>query len=104
MALNHTNTGADQRKSWARTTALTRTTHGPLKSEYSIRELRDLTRARATAVGDRTREVLRLEKMLESSGITLSGTVASLTGVSSRAMLDALIEGERDPLVLAQYG
>jgi uncharacterized protein YPO0396 len=36
VALNHTNTGADQRKSWARTPALTRTTHGPLKSEYSI--------------------------------------------------------------------
>jgi hypothetical protein len=35
VALNHTNTGADQRKSWARTPALTRTTHGPLKSEYS---------------------------------------------------------------------
>ncbi len=35
MALNHTNTGADQRKSWARTPALTRTTHGPLKNEYS---------------------------------------------------------------------
>lgn len=68
-----------------------------------IRELRDLTRARATAVGDRTREVLRLEKMLEGSGIKLSGAVANLTGVSSRAMLDALIRGERDPLVLAQY-
>jgi hypothetical protein len=35
VALNHTNTGADQRKSWARTPAPTRTTHGPLKSEYS---------------------------------------------------------------------
>jgi hypothetical protein len=35
VALNHTNTGADQRKSWTRTPALTRTTHGPLKSEYS---------------------------------------------------------------------
>lgn len=68
-----------------------------------IMELRDLTRARAAAVGDRTREVLRLEKMLEGSGIKLSGAVASLTGVSSRAMLDALIRGERDPLVLAQY-
>ena len=68
-----------------------------------IRELRDLTRARATAVGDRTREVLRLEKMLESSGIKLSNAVASLTGVSSRAMLEALISGERDPGVLAQY-
>jgi hypothetical protein len=36
VALNHTNTGADQRKSWARTPALTRTTRGPLKSEYSV--------------------------------------------------------------------
>ncbi|QCO96726.1 hypothetical protein FCN77_02045 [Arthrobacter sp. 24S4-2] len=36
MAFNRTNTGADQRKSWARTPALTRTTHGPLKSEYSV--------------------------------------------------------------------
>ncbi|MGY2746010.1 hypothetical protein ACVWZ8_003127 [Arthrobacter sp. UYCu723] len=36
MALNHTNTGADQRKPWARTPALTRTTHGPLKNEYSL--------------------------------------------------------------------
>lgn len=81
--------------------------HGLLRASFvpqaPIRELRDLTRARATAVGDRTREVLRLEKMLESSGIKLSGSVASLTGVSSRAMLDALIHGERDPLVLAQY-
>ena len=41
MALNHTNTGADQRKSWARTPALTRTTHGPLKSEYSDRDVPD---------------------------------------------------------------
>ncbi|MET3176831.1 UNVERIFIED_ORG: hypothetical protein ABIB52_004709, partial [Arthrobacter sp. UYCu721] len=35
MALNNTNTGADQRKPRARTPALTRTTHGPLKNEYS---------------------------------------------------------------------
>ena len=81
--------------------------HGLLRASFvppaPIRELRDLTRARAKAVGDRTREVLRLEKMLESSGIKLSSAVASLTGVSSRAMLEALIRGERDPGVLAQY-
>lgn len=68
-----------------------------------IRDLHDLTRAVAVAVGDRTREALRLEKMLERSGIKLSGSVSSITGISSRAMLDALIRGERDPLVLAQY-
>jgi len=43
----------------------------------------------------------RLEKFLESSGIKLSSVVARLLGVSSRAMLDALVAGERDPEKLA---
>ena len=66
-----------------------------------IRELRDLTRARAIVVRDRTRQIQRLEKFLESSGIKLSSVVTSLTGMSSRAMLDALVAGERNPDVLA---
>jgi transposase len=66
-----------------------------------IRELRDLTRARSIATRDRTREIQRLEKFLEGSGIKLSSVVSNLTGVSSRAMLEALINGERDPEVLA---
>lgn len=66
-----------------------------------IRELRDLTRSRTIATRDRTREIQRLEKFLEGSGIKLSSVVSDLTGASSRAMLDALIEGERDPEVLA---
>jgi hypothetical protein len=41
--------------------------------------------------------LFRGQPVLESSGIKLSGAVASLTGVSSRAMLDAWIRGERDP-------
>lgn len=66
-----------------------------------IRELRDLTRSRTIATRDRTREIQRLEKFLEGSGIKLSAVVADLTGASSRAMLDALIDGERDPRILA---
>ena len=66
-----------------------------------IRELRDLTRARTIATQDRTRETQRLEKFLESTGIKLSASVSDLLGVSARAMLDALIDGERDPAVLA---
>ena len=66
-----------------------------------IRELRDLTRSRTIATRDRTREIQRLEKFLEGSGIKLSSVVSDLTGVSSRAMLDALVDGERDPEVLA---
>ena len=79
--------------------------HGLLRASFvppePIRELRDLTRARSIATRDRTREIQRLEKFLEGSGIKLSSVVSDLTGVSSRAMLEALIEGERNPEVLA---
>jgi transposase len=79
--------------------------HGLLRASFvppePIRELRDLTRARSIATRDRTREIQRLEKFLEGSGIKLSSVVTDLTGVSSRAMLEALIKGERSPEVLA---
>lgn len=68
-----------------------------------IRELRDLTRARAITVRDRTREIQRLEKFLESSGIKLSAVVSNLTGVSSRQILEDLITGQRDPHILAAH-
>lgn len=80
--------------------------HGLLRPSFvppePIRQLRDLTRARAIATRDRTRHVQRLEKFLESTGIKLSSVASELTGASSRAMLDALVAGERDPQQLAQ--
>ncbi len=66
-----------------------------------IRQLRDLTRARDAVVRERTREFQRWEKLLEDSGIKLSSVASTLTGVSGRSMLDALVAGERDPVVLA---
>jgi transposase len=66
-----------------------------------IRELRNLTRYRSALVQDRTRETQRLEKLLEDTGIKLSSVASSLQTKSARAMLDALIAGERDPLVLS---
>ena len=79
--------------------------HGLLRASFvpaePVRRLRDLTRARTIATQDRSREVQRLEKFLESSGIKLSATVTDLMGVSARAMLEALVHGERDPQKLA---
>lgn len=66
-----------------------------------VRQLRDLTRARTIATRDKTRVQQRLEKFLESSGIKLSSVVSELTGVSGLLMLKALVDGERDPAVLA---
>jgi len=72
-----------------------------------IRALRDLTRARTVITRERTREIQRLEKLLEDAGIKLSSVASEIVGVSGRAILEALIAGERDPAVLAdlaKYG
>ena len=52
--------------------------------------------------GDRTRETVRLELMLEDASIKLSTVASSLTTVSARAMLAAMIAGETDARVLAE--
>jgi transposase len=67
-----------------------------------IRELRDLTRYRIDQVGVRIAEKQRVEKLLEDAGIKLDVVASDLFGVSGRAMLAALIAGQRDPKVLAR--
>ena len=66
-----------------------------------IRRLRDLTRARTDLNRDRTRQIHRLEKILQDAGIKLSSVATDIMGQSSRAMLEALIEGKADPAAMA---
>ena len=79
--------------------------HGLVRASFvpppPIRELRDLTRTRTAVTRERSREVMRLEKLLEGAGIKLSAVVSDLSGVSARRMLLALAAGERDPHTLA---
>jgi transposase len=80
--------------------------HGLLKASFvpppQIRQLRMMTRYRVQLQGDRTRETVRLELMLEDASIKLSTVASSLTTVSARAMLAAMIDGETDARVLAE--
>lgn len=69
--------------------------------ERAVRELRDLTRRRTEIRADRGREIQRLEKELEDSGLKLTSVLSDVTGVSARRILAALIDGERDPAQLA---
>ena len=79
--------------------------HGLVRASFvppePIRQLRDLTRARTALTRERGREVQRLEKQLEDAGIKLSAVASDIMGVSGRAMLEALISGDRDPAGLA---
>ena len=69
---------------------------------WPIRRLRDLTRYRTDLVCARTAEKNRVEKLLEDACIKVSVVASDIFGVSGRAMLAALVAGERDPKVLAQ--
>jgi Transposase len=79
--------------------------HGLLAPSFvpppEIRRLRMLTRYRMQLMGDRTRDTTRLELMLEDASIKLSSVASSLKTVSARAMLTAMIDGETNPLQLA---
>jgi transposase len=66
-----------------------------------IRRLRDYTRLRTDLTHDRSRQVQRLEKLLEDALIKMSAVATDIMGVSGRAMIEALIAGQRDPKVLA---
>ncbi len=61
----------------------------------------ELARYRRTVVEERTREGQRLRKVLEDGGIKLDSVASDALGVSGRAMIEALIGGQRDPAVLA---
>lgn len=79
--------------------------HGLVRGSFvppaPIRILRDLTRTRTLITRSRSSEIQRLEKLLEDAGIKLSSVASDITGVSSRAMLEAMIAGQHDPAVLA---
>ncbi len=79
--------------------------HGLLRASFvpppEIRELRDLTRYRKVLIYERTRQVNRIHKTLDEAGIKLGIVAADIMGVSGRAMMRALIAGQRDPEALA---
>jgi transposase len=79
--------------------------HGLLRPSFipplAQRQLRELTRYRSTLVAERARLVNRLHKLLEDTNLKLTAVVTNVTGVSARAMLEALLAGETDPAALA---
>ena len=79
--------------------------HGLLRASFippaPIRAIRELTRYRKTLVQERVDEANRLQKTLEGANIKLAAVASDVLGVSGRAMLAAVLDGERDPDVLA---
>ena len=80
--------------------------HGLLRGSFipatPQRQLRALTRYRSTLIQDRARALNRLQAVLEDANLKLASVVSNIYGVSARAMLEALIAGQRDVEVLAE--
>jgi transposase len=79
--------------------------HGLIRGSFipsaPIREVRDLTRYRTSLIQERTREVNRIQKVLEDANLKLAAVASDILGVSGRQMLEAIIAGETDPRRLA---
>lgn len=79
--------------------------HGLVRPSFvppqEIRDLRNFTRYRKTIIENRAHEVQRLQKVLEDAGIKLSSVASDVLGVSGRAMLEAIVNDERNPEALA---
>ncbi len=80
--------------------------HGLLKASFipeaPQRALRDLVRYRTALIQERSREINRVQKVLEDTNLKLGSVVSDVMGVSSREMLMSIIEGKEDPTALAQ--
>jgi transposase len=80
--------------------------HGLLSPSFipptPIRELRDLTRQRAQLIAEKASVANRIHKTLEGANIKLSSVATDILGVSGRAMIARLIQGETDPDRLAE--
>jgi transposase len=79
--------------------------HGLLRGSFvppeQVQELRDLTRTRKQLVREIARHTLRLQKTLEDANIKLTEVISDVLGLSGRAILHAIIEGETNPERLA---
>lgn len=82
-------------------------TYGLLKGCFQpdnlTRELRDYVRLRKTIIQDMSTQIQRAQKALEFMNIKLPLVMRDITGKSGTRMIEAIIDGERDPQVLASY-
>jgi len=79
--------------------------HGLIRGSFvpdgETQVLRSLLRTRKQLVRERSSHVQRLQKTLEDANIKLDSVISDIIGLTGRAMLAALIDGETEPAKLA---
>jgi transposase len=75
---------------------------GSFRPEDRICVLRSYIRHRDNLIKSAAAHLNRIQKVLEQMNIQLHKVIADITGVTGMRILTAILDGERDPLVLAQ--
>ena len=79
--------------------------HGLIRGSFvpdeQTQEMRSFLRTRKQFVRERSSHIQRMQKTLEDANIKLDSVIANIIGLSGRAMIEALIAGEREPDKLA---
>jgi transposase len=75
---------------------------GSFVPDEEVQELRALTRTRKQLVREQTRHVQRIEKMLAEANIKLGSVISDIMGASGRRIIQAMIDGVRQPRQLAE--
>ncbi|MDT8719761.1 IS110 family transposase [Clostridium sp. 19966] len=80
--------------------------HGLLRGSFipsrDQRELRELVRYRRSIISERSREISRIQKILQGANIKLDSVASNILGVSGRHMIEKIIEGNTDCNTLAE--
>lgn len=79
--------------------------HGLLRRSFipdrPVEELRELTRTRKQTVREITQHAQRIDKLLQGANIKMRSVLSNVLGESGKAILRAMIDGEKDPKKLA---
>jgi transposase len=70
--------------------------------EARCRDLRVYRRHRQTLVAASSQSVLRIQKALTEMNVQIHNVLSDVVGVSGMAILEAILDGQRDPNVLAK--
>jgi transposase len=79
--------------------------HGLIRASFvppaPIQQMRDLTRTRKQLVREVAQHTQRIHKVLEDANLKVASVITDMLGMTGRAILKALVEGQSDPEHLA---
>lgn len=86
---------------WLQTLHMYGLLSGSFIPQGEVRRLRSLMRERDKTLKDRTRYAQRMQKAMVEMNLMLVNVVKDITGKTGMAIMKAILNGERDPKVLA---